>query len=99
MWTILQRDNEFVFPCKTGEILQERHLLSTAVYKAGGDLRRGYQQHSPEEEEEARDPDPDVEALRDVLFMIGDYMYRNHVAPRTKLFCSEGRFSDTSGLH
>ena len=30
---------------------------------------------------------------------MGEYIYRNHVAPRTKLFCSEGRFSDTSELH
>ena len=55
---------EFVFLCRTGEILQEGQPLSTAVFTPGGDLRQEVQDNSSEEkeEEEARDPDPDVEA-------------------------------------
>ena len=47
------------------KILQEGLPLSSAVYKAGGDLRRESQQYSSEEKEEARDPDPDVEVRLD----------------------------------
>ena len=37
---ILKRNNECVFPCRTGEILQERLLFSTAVCEEVGDFRR-----------------------------------------------------------
>ena len=36
---ILKRNTEFVLPCRTGDILQEVHPLSTAMYKAGDDFR------------------------------------------------------------
>ena len=81
----LKRDREFVFPCRTGELLQEGQPLSTAVYKAESDLRRESQQISSGEEEEARDPSPDVETRQDFCNIMGDYMCRNHVAPKTKL--------------
>ena len=54
---ILKRINEIGFPCRTGEILQEAQLSSTALYEAEGDLMRESQQHSAERMEEARDPD------------------------------------------
>ena len=60
----LKRNNEFVFPCRTGEILQGQPL-STAVYEAGGDVMRESQQNSSGEKLQARDPDPDVEARRE----------------------------------
>ena len=44
-----KRDIELVFTCKTGEILQEGQLLSSAVYEAGGDLRQESQRQSSEE--------------------------------------------------
>ena len=56
---ILKRNNEFVCTCRTGDIFQEGQPLSIAVYKAGCNFKRESRQHSAEEE--ARDPDPDVE--------------------------------------
>ena len=44
-----------------------------------------FQEHSSEENEEASDPNPCVEGRQDVWSIMRDYMYRNHVAPRTKL--------------
>ena len=38
------------------------------------------------EHKEARDPDSDVETRQDFWSIMGDYIYRKHVAPRTKLF-------------
>ena len=48
---------------------------------------RESQQCSSQEKEEARDSDPDVEVegRQDFWSTVGNYMYRNHVAPRTKL--------------
>ena len=40
---IHERDNERVFPCRTGNILQEGQPSSTSVYKARGDLRQELQ--------------------------------------------------------
>ena len=53
---------------------------------------REFQQHSSEEKEEARDPDPDVEARQDSWSVIGNYIHRNHVAPRTKLYVPKDAF-------
>ena len=71
-------------PCRTDEILQEGQPLFTAVYKAEGVLKREYQQHSSEEAWD-QDSDPDVEARQDFWSVMGDYIYWNHVAPRSKL--------------
>ena len=46
---------------------------------------RQSQQNSSEEKEEARDADPDIEARQDFWKIMRDYIYRNHVVPRTKL--------------
>ena len=78
--------SEFVFPCWTGEILQEEQPLSTAVCEAAGDFRQESERKASEEEGDARGPSPDVEARQDVTSILGDYLYRTHVAPRTKLF-------------
>ena len=59
---ILKRNTEFVFSCRTGEILQEEQPVTTAVYKARGDRVRESQQTASEEQDEARDPDPVVDA-------------------------------------
>ena len=59
---------------------------STTVYKAEGDVLRESQQHSSEKQEEARDPDPGVEAQQDFCNIVGNHTCRNHSAPRTKLF-------------
>ena len=76
---IQEKDTVFVIPCMTGETLQEGQPLSTAVYQAGSDLRRESQQHSSGKK--VRNPDPDVEARQDFWSIIGDYVYRDHVAP------------------
>ena len=57
---------------------------STAVY-AGDHLRRDSPRNSSDDKEEARDrdPDPDVEDRQDCLRVMGNYTYRNRVAPRT----------------
>ena len=83
-WTFKnkERDNEDLFPCRTGEMLQEWQPLSTAVYRGT--------------EGEARDPSPDLEARQDFWSMMGNHICPNHVAPRTKTPCSSGRFTDTS---
>ena len=44
-----------------------------------------FQETCSEEEGEARDPSPDLEARQDSVSIMGDYIYRNHVAPRTRL--------------
>ena len=67
-----KRNDEFVLPCKTGEILQEGQPLSTAIYKAGIDPTRESQQHCSDRE--GRSP-----KSRSIIC-------RNHVAPRLKLF-------------
>ena len=96
---ILKRNNEFVFPCGKGEILHEGQPLSTVVYRAASDLMSESQQHSAEEKEEARDPDPDVEARQDSWSLMGDCIFRIHGAPRTKISVPKKRFSDASELH
>ena len=68
-----QQKNEFVSPCKAGDMLQERQPLSAAVYQAGCDLLRESQQHSTEEKEETRDPDPDVETRQDLCNIMRNY--------------------------
>ena len=68
---IFKSNNEFVFPCRTGEILQEGQPSSIAVYKAAGDFLRESQQHFSEQKE-AQDPDPDVEARQNFWRMMGD---------------------------
>ena len=68
--------------CKKGQ------PLSTAVYEAESDLRRA----SSEEKHEARDPDPDVDARQDFWSVMGNYMYRNPLAPRTKLYVPKDGF-------
>ena len=60
--------------------------------KAVSDLVRESQQDSPEEKEEARDADPDNEAQQDFWNIMRDYMYRNHVAPRKKLYAPKDDF-------
>ena len=86
---ILKRNTEFVFSCRTGEILQEEQPVTTAVYKAGGDRVRESPQTSSEEKE---DPDPVVEAPRDFWSVMEDYKNRDHVAPRTKLHVPKDDF-------
>ena len=81
---IRKRNNAFVFPCRTNEILQGGRPSSAAVYRARKDLRQESQPTSSEEKE-ARDPSPDVEARQDFWSVTGDYIFRYHVAPRTKL--------------
>ena len=59
------------------------------MYKA----RRESQHISTEVKEEARDPDPDVEARQDIWSIKEDHInIRNHVAPRTKLFAPKDDF-------
>ena len=62
-----KRDNEILFPCCTGEILQEGQELSTVVYQAGP----GNNFKKPSEEGEARDPSPDFEVRQDFLSIMG----------------------------
>ena len=63
---IQKRDNGFVFPCRTCEILRNGQPLSIAVYKAEGDLMRECQQKFfRRKRRNARDPDPDVKAQQD----------------------------------
>ena len=53
---------------------------------------RESQQDSSEEKEEARDADPDIEAQQGFWNIMRDYMYRNLVAPRTKLYVPKDDF-------
>ena len=39
-----------------------------------------------------RDPDPDVEGRQDFWSILGVYIIRNHVTPRTKLYVAEDDF-------
>ena len=55
------------------------------------DLMRECQQHFSEQEE-ARDPDPDVETRQDFWSLMGNNIYRNHVALRPKLYAPKGDF-------
>ena len=75
-----------MFTCRTEKVLQEGQPLSTAVFKTGGELGQSFQRRSSEEEGEARDPSPNVEARQDFWSIMGDDVYRNHVAPGTKLY-------------
>ena len=77
-------------PRRTGEILQERQPLSTDVYKA--ERATSLENISKVlQKKEARDPDPDVEA-RQFYSILGGYIYRDHVAPRTKLYVPKDDF-------
>ena len=40
-----------------------------------------------------RDTSPDLESRQEFKSIMGDYMCRNHVAPRTKLCVSKGEFA------
>ena len=82
---ILKRNDEFVFQCKTGEILQDGQPSSTAGYNAGGRLHARIPVKFFRREEEAPYPDPDVMARQDVWSLTRNYIFRKHAAPRTKL--------------
>ena len=58
--------------------------LSTAVYKAESDLGQAIREKTSEVEEEVRDSSPDLEVRQDVWSIMGDCIYRNHVAARTR---------------
>ena len=60
---ILSKMQRNIFPCRTGDILQEGQPSSTAVCKAGSCLGQQVQEHFSEEGE-ARDPSPDLEARK-----------------------------------
>ena len=67
---IQKRDTEFVFPCRTGEILQDGQPLFTAVYKARDDLRRIFpQKKKPEIQIQLSKLD------KFLLNIVGTYMY------------------------
>ena len=53
---------------------------------------RQSQQNSSEEKEEARDADPDIEARQEFWKIMGDYIQRNHVAPRTESYVPKEDF-------
>ena len=73
-------------------MLHERQPLSSAV------LRQQFEEQSSEEEGEVLDRSPDLEARQDFWSIMGDYICRNHVAPRTKLHVPKDDFSETSEL-
>ena len=75
-----KKTKNFVFPCRTGKIFQEEQPLSTAVDKERATSRKTL--NTSLQKKEARDPDPDVAARQDFRSSVGDYLYRNHVAPR-----------------
>ena len=91
-WEFSTRNDEFVFPCKSGEVLQVDQPLSTAIYMAWGNTTLEFQEVSSEEKDEARDPDPDGEARQDFWSILGNYICRNHVAPRTRLYAPKDDF-------
>ena len=66
---IPKSDSEFVFPCRTVEILPEEWSASTVVYHADGDTRQEF------EEGDARDPDPDIDARQVFWSVVGDYIF------------------------
>ena len=81
-----KRNDEFVFPCRTGEILQEGQPLSTVVYRAGptsGNTFNSNLQKKKKEKPEIQVQILNLDKISEVQCEI--YLYRNHVAPRTKL--------------
>ena len=72
--------------------LARRTAVMYRCVQSGGDPTRESQQHSSEEQEEARDPDPDVEARQHFWSILGNYIFRNHVASRTKLYVPKDDF-------
>ena len=82
---IVKRNSEFVFPCRTGEILQERQPVSTAVYKAEGDLWQEFEEtHSKEKKQ------PEMLEF-DKIF---DALWRSHM---TEGCCSENETRCSEG--
>ena len=80
---ILKRNNEFVFPCRTCEILQDGQSLSTRFVQSAWRL----QAISSRQILRRRSPRSRYRCLKldNITGVIGgDYVYRNHV-PRTKL--------------
>ena len=72
--------------------LKDSRCPPLAVYQADSDPRQESQEISSEEKEEARDPSPAVAGRCDFWTIMGDYIYRNHVVPRTKLDVLEDDF-------
>ena len=99
---ILRRNwhNEFVFPCRdVRKLVKKDSRYPPLCYKAVGDFRQETQQ-TFSEEKEVRDPDLDVvEARQDSWSIMADCLYRNNVAPRTKLFVLKDDFSILSELY
>ena len=68
-------------PKQDGRNLAKGQPLSTGVFAAGDNFMRESQRQSSAEKEEARDPDPDVEARQHCCNMTGDYENLIHAAP------------------
>ena len=81
--------------CRRNDILQDRQLLSTVVFTVGGDFMREIRKHSEGETEEARDPDPDVEARQD-FWSIGKFTHFGIILHGTKVCVPKKRFSANS---
>ena len=71
--------------CKKGS--RYPPLCSTREATSGNTFKK-----NPLEEREARDPSPDLGARQDFWRVMGDYVYLNHVAPKTKLFVPKHDF-------
>ena len=76
--------------------MQDRQLLSTVVFTAGGDIMRESRRHSEGETEEARDPDPDVEARQDFWSIVGNSHISESCCCENESLFSEKRLSATS---
>ena len=89
----IQKTKWLSTPGRTGEILQERQPLSTAIFsKRGGDLKQEFQETPSEEEWDAWDQNPYLEARQDFWSSLGDFAHWKHVAPRTKLHVPKDDF-------
>ena len=64
------------------------HYVQSGEATSGNNLNND----SSEEKEEARDPSPDVAARQDFLSIMGVCIFRNHVAPRSKLNVPKDEF-------
>ena len=89
---IQTRDNEFVFPCRTGEIVQEGQPLRTAVHTLAATQVENLSKFLLQKKK----PDIQIQMSKvdkqDFGSIMVDYMCRNHVAPRTKLNVPKGDF-------
>ena len=65
---------------------------STAVYKAVRRPQTRLSTHIFRRKTEVRDPSPDVEVRQDFWSIMRDYIFRNHVAPRTKFYVPKDDF-------